>query len=193
MFLLGLGNPGRRYDGTRHNLGFELVGHFAARHGAKWTHEHATYDAARLEFESSEMILVRPKTYMNRSGRAIRFLGEVEALDPAELVVLADDIALPLGQLRLRGQGSDGGHNGLRSIIEALQTPVFTRLRMGVGPVPEGVDPADFVLDPFLPEEEANVDEMLHRGMDCLVDLLRYGLERAMGDYNKPLSTGRND
>jgi PTH1 family peptidyl-tRNA hydrolase len=184
LFLLGLGNPGPRYALTRHNLGLRVVDRMAAgRRVGRWEGGQ-TCVRAEFELESTHVILVKPRTYMNLSGRAAVELRSVFGVEPGELLVAVDDIALPLGQLRLRRRGSDGGHNGLKSVIAELGTMDFPRLRMGVGAVPPGVDAADFVLSPFFDEETEEVDAMIDRAVQCVESVVQSGFDRAMGVFN---------
>lgn len=182
--LFGLGNPGKKYQRTRHNMGFLLLDEIASRHGLRWSSPARTYSSAELTDGDRCLLLIRPRTFMNVCGRALREYAREGRFDPEGLLVLADDIALPLGRLRLRPRGSHGGHNGLRSIIEAVGTMDFGRLRMGVGPVPAGVDPADFVLDRFGDEEMPVVEQQIRRAAACVLDVWRDGFDRAMGRYN---------
>jgi PTH1 family peptidyl-tRNA hydrolase len=190
LFLLGLGNPGPRYAHTRHNLGFRVVDMLAANHRVERWEKGETCVRAEFEFESTRIVLVKPQTYMNLSGRAAAELRSVFGAEPGELVVTVDDIALPLGQLRLRLRGSDGGHNGLRSIISELGTADFPRLRMGVGPLPPAVAPADFVLSPFSGDETETVDAMIGKAVQCVETVVRSGFDRAMGVFNAPDANG---
>jgi PTH1 family peptidyl-tRNA hydrolase len=185
LILLGLGNPGRRYRDTRHNLGFMALDAFAARHGAEPECETRTFGRAGCLVQSTDIILIKPKTYMNRSGRAVAELLRGTEFDPSERVVLADDMVLPLGQLRLRRRGSHGGHNGLRSVIDVLRTADFPRLRMGVGPVPDDVDPSDYVLERFPEADQDAARALVGRAVDCLDNLIAEGFDAAMSHYNK--------
>jgi PTH1 family peptidyl-tRNA hydrolase len=190
LFLFGLGNPGPRYAQTRHNLGFRVVDMMAASHRVERWDKGETCVRAEFDFESTRIVLVKPQTYMNLSGRAAVELRSEFGAEPGELVVAVDDIALPLGQLRLRVQGSDGGHNGLRSVISELGTADFPRLRMGVGPVPPAVEPADFVLSPFSGDERETVDAMIGKAVQCVESVVRSGFDRAMGVFNAPDTNG---
>jgi PTH1 family peptidyl-tRNA hydrolase len=139
---------------------------------------------ARTVLFGRDVLLVEPLTFMNLSGDALRPIVDAEKLPAGRVLVVCDDIAIPLGQLRLRPSGSDGGHNGLASVIERLDTTGFPRLRLGVGPVPPRVDAAEFVLAEFLPEERAPVEDMLGSAVDCVSAWVRDGIDRAMGRYN---------
>jgi PTH1 family peptidyl-tRNA hydrolase len=182
--VAGLGNPGERYRRTRHNLGFRVVEGIAAGRRGAWSPAARKRRTARVRMAGARILLLEPLTYMNLSGDAILPLVLEENLPPQRLLVVCDDIALPLGQMRLRGSGSDGGHNGLGSVIERLGTGDFPRLRLGVGPVPARVDPAEFVLAEFLPEEEPAVDGMIEAALACVEAWVAEGIERAMTRFN---------
>ena len=184
LVLLGLGNPGPRYVSTRHNLGFRVVDRFAALRGVRSWEERRTCVIAVVELGSTGILLVKPRTYMNLSGRALVELRAEKEIPPEEILVVVDDIALPLGQLRLRRSGSSGGHNGLKSIIGELGTTGFPRLRLGVGPVPPGVDPADYVLSAFPEDEKKTVEEMAARAARCVETVAGSGFDHAMGEFN---------
>jgi PTH1 family peptidyl-tRNA hydrolase len=184
IVLFGLGNPGARYRWTRHNLGFQVLDALAADHGLEWSLGGRHHECAEDLSCPTHLFLVKPTTYVNLAGRGLReFLGECD-IEPAEILVIADDIALPFGRLRLRTRGSHGGHNGLRSIIETLQTSRFPRLRMGVGPVPADEDPADFVLSRFLTEQRPAVNSLVARAIACIEDVIKSGFDRAMSIHN---------
>jgi PTH1 family peptidyl-tRNA hydrolase len=183
---MGLGNPGPEYDGTRHNAGFRLADHLVARwrFGAFKRGERARQAEGNLDGDTVRV--VKPQTYMNRSGAALAPLRALPGFDPAtDLLVLVDDVALPLGRFRLRGAGSAGGHNGLKSIEGALQRQDYARLRIGVGPVPEGLDDlADFVLADFDAEERRVLEQLLDPMADAVECWLAEGIERAMSRFN---------
>ena len=190
MVFIGLGNPGLRYKSTRHNLGFMVLDRMATEHGLVWSRGSRTYKFTEFEFESTRVILVKPQTFMNLSGRAAVAVHARYENTSDELLAVVDDIALPLGHLRLRRRGSDGGHNGLRSIASELGTNDFSRLRLGVGSVPPDVDPADYVLDPFDDDETETADEMISRAGECLKAVIRQGFDRTMGEFNVPPPEG---
>lgn len=184
--IVGLGNPGRRYADTRHNAGWLAADRLAGRCGAG----RQQYAAGGMSLPCEDgggrrFLLFKPLRYMNRSGEPVsRLLGRREA-DAGDLLVLVDDVNLPLGSLRLRTGGSSGGHRGLESIGAALGTSEFARLRMGVGPCPEGVDLRRFVLSPFAPGEREAVDRMVESAADAALCWLRQGAETAMDRYNR--------
>jgi PTH1 family peptidyl-tRNA hydrolase len=184
FIIAGLGNPGPRYERTRHNLGFRAVEAIAAARRGRWEEPARKARAAKVRLGGGHGLLVEPLTYMNLSGDALLPIVLAESLPSSRVLVVCDDIALPLGQIRLRASGSDGGHNGLKSIIERLNTLDFPRLRMGCGPVPPRVDAAEFVLAEFLPEEEAAADAMIAEAVACAESWLFDGIGKAMSKFN---------
>ncbi len=178
--VIGLGNPGPSYAGTRHNIGFRVAEGLLGGRG-KWTREEAA-ETARARIAGEEVLLVRPQSFMNRSGEAVRMLQERGGLAPEETLVVLDDFLLDFGRLRLRRGGSDGGHNGLAAVLEVLQTDQVPRLRLGVGPVPPGESDIDFVLAPFAPGEE--VSGLVERGCAAARCWLAEGIEAAMNRFN---------
>ena len=182
--ILGLGNIGERYRHSRHNLGFEVVEAVASRFKAGLNIKADTYEAARRDGEQQPIILARPTTYVNRSGLAAEALLQEYDLAPSQMLVVVDDFNLPSGVLRLRRGGSDGGHNGLVSIIETLDTTEFPRLRMGIGPLPEGVDAADFVLGQFEQSELSDVEKMIEIATEAAIFTISHRLDEAMSKYN---------
>ncbi|MBP2680736.1 MAG: peptidyl-tRNA hydrolase, family [Candidatus Krumholzibacteriota bacterium] len=192
FIVVGLGNPGPRYASTRHNLGFRVVDRLAADHGGYRWEDRGTSLIARVALDLRDVLLVKPLTYMNLSGRALSDLPVEGEPSAQEILVVVDDIALPLGQIRLRRRGSDGGHNGLKSIIAELGSADFPRIRLGVGPVPPGWDAAEFVLGAFERGEESAVRDMVERAARCVEAVFEGGLDRAMGEFNAPSVEGEN-
>ena len=182
--IVGLGNPGRRYRGTRHNVGWDVIARLAARAGIRVNEDEGFAEVGRGAIGTSRVLLARPYTYMNVSGEAVRDLRRRHRLRPEDILIIVDDIDLPLGRLRLRAGGSAGGHNGLKSIIDALGTTEFPRLRVGIGRPPRGVDPADFVLTRFTAEEQPMVGEALERAADAVETAVTEGLPAAMNRFN---------
>ena len=183
MLILGLGNPGERYRDTRHNVGFLVIEELARRWGVRLDRRECNAFVG----EDQLVLLALPQTYMNRSGWAARCLLESHGLDPAGVLVVYDEVALPLGKLRLRKSGSPGGHRGLESVIENLRTDQVPRLRLGVSPEdgpPRGEDLVEFVLAPFPPGEREAVEAMVSRAADCCELWLREGAEPAMAKFN---------
>lgn len=184
---MGLGNPGPEYERTRHNAGFLLADRLAERWGLGPFRRDERARVASGQLNGKPVAVLKPQTYMNRSGAALAPLRALSGFDPAaHLLVLVDDVALPIGKFRLRGAGSAGGHNGLKSIEGALQRQDYARLRIGVGPKPPEVDDlADFVLGEFTPEEYRIVTELLDPMADAAECWLAEGIERAMSRFNK--------
>ena len=182
--IVGLGNPGARYDGTRHNVGQAAVRALADRHRiALDTIKHqARYGLGRIG--AARACLVLPTTYMNLSGRAVAPIARFYQVPPERVVAVVDDMDLPLGRQRLRAGGGHGGHNGLRSLIELLGTPAFPRLRLGVGRPPAGWDPADYVLARFAPDEAAAAAALVDDAVVTLEDVVARGVEAAMNRAN---------
>ncbi len=197
--IVGLGNPGEEYLATRHNVGFRVVEELARRWAIPFDRQECNALAALRAAppmegtaegapEGDGVLLVKPQTYMNRSGWAARCLAERHALDPSAVLVVYDEVNLPLGKLRLRRAGSPAGHRGLESVIENLRSAEVPRLRLGVAP--EGGKPAggeelvDFVLSPFAAGEREAVAEMIGRAADACEAWLRDGVDAAMGRFN---------
>ncbi|MBN1213659.1 MAG: aminoacyl-tRNA hydrolase [candidate division Zixibacteria bacterium] len=184
--VLGLGNIGRRYEKTRHNLGFRVLDLVCEKLEAHRKPAVSDYDWAEKTLNQRRIILARPKTYMNLSGLAARALLRLNHLEPEEMLVVVDDFNLPLGRLRFRPTGSDGGHNGLESIIGELQTENFPRLRLGIGPVTGNRDAVDFVLGKFTAEEADSVKKMIASAAEAVIFALHNRFEEAMSKYNNP-------
>lgn len=187
MFLIaGLGNPGRQYKKTRHNMGFDTIDELIDRHRIPQggiAHK-AMYGKGMI---AGEMVLaVKPLTYMNLSGESLREWVNYYKLDPeTEMVVIYDDIDLDPGQIRIRKKGSAGGHNGIKSIIAQLGTQNFYRIKVGVGAKPRGWDLADYVLGRFSSDERIAVDKAICDAADAVEMILRDGIESAMNHYNR--------
>lgn len=183
--IVGLGNPGRRYRETRHNVGFAVVDELARRHETGFEGAPADALMARARRLGSDgAILVKPLTMMNLSGFAVSELARYFRVALADLLVVADDVALPVGRLRARPRGSDGGHKGLRSIIEQLGTGEFPRLRVGVGRGDTRRDLADHVLGGFDPAERPQVEEAIGRAADAAEVFALEGIEAVMNRFN---------
>ncbi len=184
--IVGLGNPGSEYDGTRHNVGFLLVDKLAADAGATVKRRECRALVGNGVIEGERVKLVKPQTFMNLSGEAVACL--VAKGEPDEggnrLIVISDDLALPFGTIRLRARGSAGGHNGLKSIIAALGTDEFMRLRIGIQPDHPVSEAKKFVLDDFAPAERRALKEILDRSADAVRLILREGIAKAMSLNN---------
>ncbi|HEV7868289.1 MAG TPA: aminoacyl-tRNA hydrolase [Chthoniobacteraceae bacterium] len=179
--IVGLGNPGRDYVDTRHNVGFMLVDRLAARERASWKKERAWQsEVARV----GDAVLCKPLTYMNLSGQAVRPLASFYKIEPSQVLLVLDDMALPLGRLRLRSKGSSGGHNGLQSVIEHFGTPALPRLRIGIGAAEGGA--VGHVLGRFALDEAAPLAQSLDRALAAVDCAQSRGFEAAMNVYNQP-------
>jgi PTH1 family peptidyl-tRNA hydrolase len=188
MFLIvGLGNPGKEYEWSRHNLGFMLIDKLADVAGVDVKLRECQSRVGRGEIEGRTVKLVKPQTYMNLSGEAVACLFAKHKLaEPGEkLIVISDDLALPFGKIRIRARGSAGGHNGLKSIIGAVGTNEFTRLRIGIQPEHPISDSKRFVLDSFPGATRPAVEEVLEKSVEAIGSILRDGVLKAMTDYNR--------
>ena len=183
--VVGLGNPGRRYEGTRHNIGFAVADEVARRHGMEFESGRADTLTARRGRGAAALLVVKPLTMMNLSGEAIAGVAGFYKIEPPAILVVADDVNLPLGRLRLRASGTAGGHNGFRSIIECLGTGEFPRLRVGVGRGDPRRDLADHVLARFDGDERDEVERTIARAADAVETFLAEGIEAAMNRYNR--------
>jgi PTH1 family peptidyl-tRNA hydrolase len=184
---VGLGNPGPEYEVTRHNAGFRLADHLVARWKLPPFRRADRVRQTQGSWQSYPVTVLKPQTYMNRSGAALAPLRSLPGFDPGQhLLILVDDVALPLGKFRLRGAGSAGGHNGLKSIEGSLQRQDYARLRIGVGPAPPGLeDLADFVLDAFNKEERDVLADLLDPMSEAVESWLESGIEKAMNQFNR--------
>jgi len=183
--VAGLGNPGEKYAGTRHNLGFSVVDALSEKFRASaWEKVHRAL-VARCRAAGIELCLVKPQTFMNLSGEPLSAIMKDMKASPADLVVVHDDLDLPLGSIKIRKSGGDGGHNGVRSVTELLGTGGFVRVKVGVGRPPAMRDPADHVLSPFEPGELELVRDTVARAVEAVVAVVREGPDRAMNRFNK--------
>jgi PTH1 family peptidyl-tRNA hydrolase len=182
--IVGLGNPGRKYAGTRHNIGFEVLAELAKRLAAD--KPKATFDGelSEVQIDSERVLLLWPLTYMNLSGGSVQPARDFYKVANEELLVVCDDVSLPAGKLRLRAKGSSGGQNGLKDIIRRLGTEEFPRLRIGIGAMPPGWQMADYVLSKFGKDEEPLVREAIEKAADAAVDWVKSGINAAMNKYN---------
>jgi len=193
--IVGLGNPGPKYERTRHNLGFMALDEFVDRRRLKPGPAERQADAwaAEVSVRGRRVLLAKPVTYMNRSGMSVKGLLGLHRVGPADIIIVHDDLDLPLGTVRVKKNGGDGGHNGVASVIEELGTKEFARLRLGIGRPPEGIDPVDYVLTPFLGEELDTVAAGLETAAEALLVMVRDGVSRAMNTFNRrrPPRSGR--
>lgn len=182
--LVGLGNPGNEYANTRHNVGFRVVNYLSKQTGIRLDQIRHKSRLGKGSFEQEEIILARPRTYMNLSGEAVSSLVGGFNLSLSRLLVIYDDIDLDLGQIRIRRRGSSGGHKGIASIIDAVGSDKFARLRIGIGPLKEGITLTDYVLGEFENEEEKKLEEAIKRASLAALDIVLRGIEFAMNEYN---------
>jgi len=182
--IVGLGNPGRKYQKTRHNLGFQVVDLLAKRHKQKHKKGRGKYEYAKIALSDRVLYLVKPTTFMNDSGVAVSDCLYRWDVKPEELLVICDDLSLPLGKIRVRLRGSDGGHNGLKSVIGHLGSTDFPRLRMGIGMNPPDCPAEEYVLKPFDKSEKKSVKEMITISVEASEFALTEGVEKAMNRYN---------
>jgi PTH1 family peptidyl-tRNA hydrolase len=179
--VIGLGNPGEEYRRTRHNVGFNVVDLLASEWGLTWQHSKSWH---ALWAKGEKAILVKPTSYMNRSGEPLAAVANFYKIAPAEILVVLDDLALELGRLRLRSEGGTGGHHGLESIIVQFGTEAIPRLRLGIGAAP-GEGAVDYVLSRFFDEERPVVENMLGRAVDAVKCAIDKGVLSAMNLFNK--------
>jgi peptidyl-tRNA hydrolase, PTH1 family len=182
--IVGLGNPGKEYAETRHNVGFRCVDELARRHGLKWARPRLKAEQARGTIAGHEVVLAKPQTYMNLSGVSVVQLVKWYKVPLDQVLVIHDDLDLPFGQLRLRAEGSAGGQNGLASILQQLRTQAVPRLRIGINR-PQWGEPRDYVLTRFTKEQVAALPDVLGRGADAAELWLRDGIIAAMNQFNR--------
>ncbi|MFF0453443.1 aminoacyl-tRNA hydrolase [Nocardia africana] len=185
VLVVGLGNPGPEYERTRHNAGFLVADVLAERIGGRFTvHKKSGADLLEARLDGRKVLLAKPRTYMNLSGRPVAALARFFSVPPTEVIVVHDELDLPFGSIRLKRGGGEGGHNGLRSISNALSTKDYLRVRFGVGRPPGRQDPADFVLKPFSAPERKEVPVLVEQTADAVELLLRVGLETAQNQLH---------
>jgi peptidyl-tRNA hydrolase, PTH1 family len=182
--IVGLGNPGNEYRGTRHNCGFMALDEVSRLTGIELASARFKAKLGNGRHQGRPLVLLKPRTYMNRSGDAVGPCLRYYKIEPANLIVILDDLDLPPGRLRIRSGGGDGGHRGLHSIIESLSTPDFIRLRIGIGHPPPELDPADYVLRPFPPPERELIAPMFETAALAALAIVTDGLTPAMNKYN---------
>jgi PTH1 family peptidyl-tRNA hydrolase len=183
--VIGLGNPGGEYASTRHNVGWRTLAELERRGRFGRERREGPSKVREGSVDGYDLILARPNTYMNLSGRAGRHLTGKLGIPPEDVIVVHDDLDLPLGRLRLRRGGGAGGQKGVRHLIDSWQTDDFIRVRVGIGRPPPGMDPADYVLEPFDGDERERVPGVVTRAADAVVAIVKEGLEPAMNLYNR--------
>lgn len=187
--IVGLGNPGPKYAHTRHNIGFMVVDAFAAKHGLEWTTHGDLCQTSHARVRGRTIELVKPLTYMNLSGKAVRKRMQVCGLSASHVVVITDEYNFPTGRIHLKSGGSSGGHNGISSVMEDLATPNFWRLRCGIDRKFGPGELVDYVLADFPAGESQAVQEMITRAVDVIADIASSGPDLAMQKANRPLPT----
>jgi len=184
--IVGLGNPGREYAGTRHNVGFRCVTYFAKLHGISFDHQQCKAKVGTGKADGITVVLAKPRTFMNASGESVHLLAHKFKVTSQSILIVHDDIDLPLGKIRIRERGSSGGHKGIQSIIDGIGSQDFPRIRIGVGrPQNEGDEEVvDHVLGDFSPQERRMIDETVPRVSEAIRCILLDGVVAAMNKYN---------
>jgi PTH1 family peptidyl-tRNA hydrolase len=183
--IVGLGNPGKRYERTRHNLGFLIVDYVAKQNEVAVKRKLCSALVGESSDHGEKFLFVKPQTYMNRSGEPVKELLRRFHATADDVVVVYDDLDLPFGRIRIRPKGSAGGHRGVLSVMEELAGASFYRVRVGIGRPPQGVDPVDYVLQPFEAEETAALGGVISRAAEAVMSLLREGSQPAMERFNR--------
>jgi PTH1 family peptidyl-tRNA hydrolase len=183
--VVGLGNPGSKYDDTRHNIGFRFIDRLARQQGIALDRHQCDALTGQGKINESPLLLAKPQTFMNRSGVAVAALLQSHGVTAADLVVVYDDLDLPFGRIRIRTNGSAGGHLGVSSIIEHLGAVEFCRIRLGIGRPPDGADVIDYVLAPFAEAQIGELSKVVDRATEALCCLVHQGVAAAMGIYNR--------
>jgi PTH1 family peptidyl-tRNA hydrolase len=182
--VVGLGNPGKKYEGTRHNVGFWVLDELSRRGKASAGKSKFQGEVTEVEHTGQKALLLWPHTFMNLSGASVVAARDFYKIAGDNLLVVCDDFNLPLAKLRFRAEGSSGGQKGLADVIDRLGTETVPRLRIGVGPVPPNWDPADFVLSRFSKQEQQIVEEIITRAAEAVEDWLAHGIQDCMNKYN---------
>jgi PTH1 family peptidyl-tRNA hydrolase len=182
--IAGLGNPGKKYRGSRHNVGFELVDKLAKLHAVNLTKGKGKFQTGTVRYETLSCRLVKPLTYMNNSGTAVQQAMQWFKMLPEECLVCYDDLNLNVGAIRIRGEGSAGGHNGMKDIIAKLGSNQFPRLRIGIGHDFRSGGQINYVLSPFTAEQRKIIDTALEKAVDAIQTYFNEGIEAAMNEFN---------
>ena len=182
--IVGLGNPGKKYEKTRHNIGFEVVREIARRHASGPTQAKFKAELGNCNLGGEKVLLMCPLTYMNNSGQSVRAAFDFYKLDPNSILIVCDDFNLPLGRIRFRVKGSSGGQKGLGDIVKRLGTEEIPRMRLGIGQPPEQWDVADYVISRFAKDEQETIEHLVTRAADGAVDWVQSGTEYCMNQYN---------
>ena len=182
--IVGLGNIGSEYVGTRHNIGFRLLDAFAEKQGAEWADKRYGF-VAKTRVKNAELVLLKPSTFMNLSGQAVRYWSQQEKIPVERILILVDDLSLPVGKIRMRGNGGAGGHNGLKNIESCMMTQNYARIKFGIGNEFSRGAQVDFVLGQFSDEDNKVVEEKLDYVGEMIKSFCLQGLDRTMNQYNK--------
>jgi len=183
FLIVGLGNSGTEYENTRHNIGFEILNYFAKEEKITFSNDRLA-DVAHFKLKGKPLTLIKPTTYMNLSGKAVNYWLQQEKIDIANLLVIVDELALPLGKIRINPKGSDGGHNGLKNIQEVLNTSNYNRLRFGIGSEFSKGKQVDFVLGKWTDEEQKILNERIKIAAEAIKSFVFIGIERTMNIVN---------
>lgn len=185
VLVVGLGNPGSEYERTRHNVGFMVADVLAERVGGRFTvHKKSGADLLEARLDGRKVLIAKPRSFMNLSGRPVAALAKFFSVPPTDVIAIHDELDLPFGVIRLKQGGGEGGHNGLRSMSQALTTKDYLRVRFGIGRPPGRQDPADYVLKPFSAPERKEVPVIVEQAADAVEMLLRVGLETAQNQLH---------
>lgn len=187
--IVGLGNPGKQYEHTRHNVGFEVIDILADRIGICIEEKKHKALCGRGILEGQKVVLVKPQTFMNLSGESVRAIFDFYKVESKDIIIVYDDVSLEPGQLRIRGKGSAGGHNGIKNIIVHLGTQEFPRVKVGVGEKPKGMDLADYVLSRFSKEEQDTMEEAFHEAANAVAMMVKQDIDSAMNHFNMKKKT----
>jgi len=182
--IIGLGNPGKTYAHNRHNIGFRCINHLARVHSISVKQHQCQAQLGTGKIAGKEVVLARPRTFMNLSGKSVKSLMHRFKTIPGDIVIIHDDLDLPLGKIRFYTGGGSGGHKGIESVIDHLESRDFLRIRVGIGRPPEGEDTVDYVLSDFRPEENPEVENTIVRVSEATLCLLMEGVVAAMDKYN---------
>jgi len=183
--IVGLGNPGNKYTGTRHNIGFEVVDKLAESCNLTFGSGKGPYEMAKTSIQNEETLLLKPQTYMNLSGKAVQHAMAYYRISILDILIICDDFNLPLGSLRFRANGSDGGQNGLKNIIQLLGRNDFARLRLGIGNSEFKGNASSFVLGKFTSSETPLVTDLVEYASKSVESFIKHGLQKTMTDYNR--------
>jgi PTH1 family peptidyl-tRNA hydrolase len=187
--IVGLGNPGNIYETTRHNIGFLVIDYFSQKNSISLHTKRFKSTIGRGNISSTPVLLVKPVTFMNRSGEAISAIVRYYQINPENLIIIHDDIDLAFGRIKIKTCGGSGGHRGIESLISSLATNAFIRIRIGIGRPPSGIDESEFVLQPFTGDEEKCLSDIIGRVDQCVELIVEHGTATAMNIIHKRIST----